>query len=281
MQVLLGADHSQLQSKTIERSSRRTVSFHLEKWYLDCITESGDGAICYSALLEWKHVSFSYASFLTFDKAGLRQKTSLLNEKQPEQTLAGLVWQSDGLHARGLWQAASEILGAMTLYQGEMGKVRWHCVQPVSSVDLTIGTSHYTGLGYAERLEMTVEPWKLPIDELRWGRFLSENAYMVWIQWRGPLPITMLFCNGELAERAEISTNGVCWDKGKLLISNTETLREGPIISTALANIPLLGSLLPGSFHKAYECKWQGFGELRQGNEVHTGWVIHEIVQFQ
>ena len=40
------------------------------------------------------------------------------------------------------------------------------------------------GLGYAEHLSMTIPPWRLPIDTLRWGRFLSPERSVVWIDWQ-------------------------------------------------------------------------------------------------
>ena len=48
------------------------------------------------------------------------------------------------------------------------------------------------GTGYAERLELSIRPWRLPIRELRWGRFVSEGASMAWIDWQGADPTEVI-----------------------------------------------------------------------------------------
>ena len=53
-----------------------------------------------------------------------------------------------------------------------------------------------SGLGYAERLVLTIPPWKLPIETLRWGRFLSPSDWIVWIDWQGEHPQTIVYRNG-------------------------------------------------------------------------------------
>src|SRR2546423_3960326 len=58
------------------------------------------------------------------------------------------------------------------------------------------------GLGYAERLTMTIPPWRLPFEELRGGRFLSDGDALVWINWRGAHTLNLSFPNGVCVEDA-------------------------------------------------------------------------------
>ncbi len=259
----------------------KSRAFHLNKWYLDCVGETGDSVICYSATLNWKRMSVAYASLLTLSGNAPKQKTSLLNVKQPEQIPDGLLWHSPGLNCRGLWRPVSARMDAITLYESAAGSVKWHCLQPISLVNASVGQDIYSGLGYVEHLEMTIEPWELPIDELRWGRFLSDNVYVVWIQWTGRYTLKKLFVNGSIFENAEISVDRVRWDEGNLSILNNSALRNGPIINTVLSKVPVLHSMVPCMFRNAHESKWLGCGVLKQGNEIYKGWVIHEVVRLQ
>ncbi len=161
-----------------------------------------------------------------------------------------------------------------------MGSVKWDCLQSLSEVHLNIGQEEYAGLGYVERLDMTLAPWQLPIKELHWGRFLSQDCSLIWIQWRGPHPLTLVCLNGEKFEMAEVSTSHVSWDSGRLDISNPVVLRNGPIVKTALSQIPGVRRLFPESILLMDECKWRSRGELEQGGGTCTGWVIHEVIHF-
>ncbi len=258
------------------------TSFQLDKWYLDCVTETGRTAIGYSAELGWKSLVISYASYLKFDgQHAPSSKTSLLRVRQPEATAEGIAWESDGLSCSGSWRPLlAKGLPPLTLFQNDAGSLTWHCLQPLSDVHLTLGKEEYSGLGYAERLVMSVAPWRLPIKELHWGRFLARSVYVVWIEWRGPQPLTIVYLNGEKIKNVHVSEFALRWDEGSLELSSHACLRNGSLIKTALSKIPGASSLFPKSVLHTRECKWRSFGKLTYRGGTQGGWAIHEIVRF-
>jgi len=146
------------------------------------------------------------------------------------------------------------------------------------------GDHHLTGLGYAERIELTVEPWNLPLDELRWGRFVSSTDAIVWLGWGGPEAFNLVFHNGAEVRDSVITDSGVTiGHSGKrLMLSESATLRHEPLITGALSKIPGIESIVPEKTLHATEAKWRSWGRLECGEGSNaTGWSIHEIVKFK
>jgi hypothetical protein len=129
---------------------------------------------------------------------------------------------------------------------------------------------------------MTVAPWKLPIQELRWGRFLSDSDSLVWLDWKGSYTCRIVLQNGILRratviDEDEITLNG----KTGLRLAGADVLRNGALGRTALAIIPGLKRLFPDKILNVRECKWRSRGELRRGDSRSSGWAIHEVVRWQ
>lgn len=158
------------------------------------------------------------------------------------------------LGVSGVWEALDPRF-SVTLIPG----VQWDCMQPRSRVSL----AGLQGLGYAEVLTLTIAPWSLPIDELRWGRFASEGHGKVWIEWRGPHPLAQVLVDGKAGE-------------APLVLDDDAVLRSGRIEETALSIIPNLASMLPGRILGLTETKWRSRGTMlgRQG------FAIHEVVRW-
>ena len=139
------------------------------------------------------------------------------------------------------------------------------------------------GLGYTEKLKMTLRPWQLPFNQLRWGRFLSADYSIVWVKVSGDSRLNLLYLNGIQKNDALITDEQIALNNGDLLLvfSNKVVLREGTLISTALANIPGLNSVFPKNILNIYEKKWRSKGVLKEGNKIIAkGWVIHEVVRW-
>jgi hypothetical protein len=132
-------------------------------------------------------------------------------------------------------------------------------------VSLNIAGRPVTGLGYVEVLTLTLPPWRLPIDELRWGRFCAADGGAVWIEWRGPHPLKLGLLDGAPAP----------FMPERLGLRDHRVLRSGRIGETALAMIPRLDRL-PGRVLGLSETKWLSRGALA-GSE---GWAIHEVVRW-
>jgi hypothetical protein len=258
--------------------------FLLRKWYLDCVADNGDTCLGYSAALQWKAFKLHYSSITsTRGNAASTTKTSLGESSFPRLTDRQIDWSSKPLNLVGTWTPMSHPI-KQRLYASVEGMVSWSCLQPRSKVEISFGTNeHIKGLGYAELLEFTIKPWQLPITELRWGRYLSERDALVWIDWRGAAPLSMVFHNGKHIQDALIGDDHIVFDRGRTKLSLTEPveLRKGVLVSTALSSIPRIEAILPVRMLRTYECKWRCKGSLStDGSVKSTGWSIHEIVRF-
>ena len=157
-------------------------------------------------------------------------------------------------------------------------------MQPKATAKVSIKNQHQLkGLGYVEHLLMSLPPWRLPLDELRWGRFLSDEDALVWIDWRGETNIKLVFLNGAQVESPEVSEHEIVLglEETSLALDDDRIMREGPLIKTALSMIPGLQKLIPLRSLRANECKWRSRGILRRGEYLSVGWAIHEIVRWR
>ena len=260
-----------------------STAFRMNKWYLDGISEAGETFIGYSAEVSWKSLGLSYASRLEFDgQRAPATATDFFRSRQPQAAGRSLTWTSKRLSCSGTWHTAlADALPPLTLYDSSQGKIIWHCLQPLSEMHVQTSDRKFNGLGYVERLEMTMLPWHLPIRELRWGRFLASDVYLVWIEWRGPHPLTLAYVNGTALDDVQIAESGITWNSGGLELNDQIVLREGPLIHTALAGFPGIQALFPKCILDTDERKWRSRGILSHKGKTHTGWAVHEIVRFQ
>lgn len=244
------------------------------------MSEKGEAFIGYSAKLNWKSLGLAYASFLDFDGDNLTSGTSLLKERLPEISGDCVVWESENLGCAGKWQNIGSSLPALKLFENDVGSVIWNARFPLSEVRLKRSGSDLAGLGYAEKLDLTIPPWRLPIEELKWGRFISKDIYIVWVVWSGSQPLRVLYLNGKKIEGATVSENGVHWEEGTLQHKQFYVLREGPIVATALSKIPGIRTVFPEKIVNMHERKWLSSSVVTLNGITHAGWTIHEIVQF-
>jgi hypothetical protein len=258
-------------------------SFLLTKWYLDCVAENGDTAIVYVADLHWDRLSLHYASLLTALEGRIRSAFSLRKCVLPEPDGDTARLSLPHLGIEGTWRALSSPL-ARTVFSDNDGSVDWHCHQPLSQVDLLLhGKTRITGLGYAECLTLTVLPWKLPLEELHWGRFLSPEHALVWIDWRGPYQWRSVFHNGEEQEVQSLTESAMVFadPTTRLDLDRGMSLRSGQLGETVFAGISSLARLLPRSLMSVEECKWRSRGLLKTASDTASGWAIHEVVKWK
>lgn len=251
---------------------------------MDCVSDGGDVFIGYAASLRWKGLSINYSSILQQQNDKKTEvSTSLLKFSTPQTTGSSLHWSSDSLRVDGTWRAISSPI-KRTIFESNTGNIEWQCLQPLAKAEVCIGKQHYLkGLGYAEHVLMSIPPWQLPIDELRWGRFLSDRGNLIWIDWRGAHPISLVFHNGVQTEGAIVTDSEVVFDDGRLALplEEKQVLREGPLINTAFSMIPGIRRIFPLRSLNTYECKWRSRGFLKEQQMlVSAGWVIHEIVRW-
>jgi hypothetical protein len=190
-------------------------------------------------------------------------------------------WQSKSLKTKGTWERLDSPCD-VRIYESREGTIEWHCVHPRARATVDLGQGVVIrGLGYVERLEMTVAPWNLPLEELRWGRFLSDSDSVVWIDWRGEHSRKIVLENGTLGGVTAVAESGIVLERNvKLCLSTGKVLRSGALGKTALGMIPGVNHLLPDRLLNVQECKWRSRGELLRENTRSSGWAIHEVVRW-
>jgi hypothetical protein len=244
--------------------------FELSKWYGDCISESGDLRIAYSAQVRYGRLRVGYSSLLDGQTAAHSLRRASVGEEG--QTLC---WDAPGLHAT--WIRQDEELRE-TVFSSEEGIVEWRCVIPKGSASMNgVG-----GLGYAERLRMTVAPWKLPIRTLRWGRFLTPRTTLIWIDWVGPFATRIVFLNGRRVLAETLDDSVLLLDNEvRISFDRTQVIRQGSLGSTVFAAVPGIGRIAPARLFLVEECKWKSRVSMQSpGAPAEEGWCIHEVVHW-
>lgn len=255
-------------------------AFYLSKWYFDLISKEGKVFIGYSANLQWKSFTFSYSSFLIHSNGKTKSKVTWRNQPSPYIENNSIVWRSPNLNVETNWIAANNSV-CKNLLSSDIGYINWDCICPKCEGIVKIENENIFGLGYVEHLEMTIMPWHLPFNELRWGRFISDNNYLVWIDWRGERNDKWIFSNNGQLNNCNITDEVVSSPDLTLQLTKVATLREGSLLSTAFNRTPKYFSIFPKHIFKSYECKWLSKGILTDNNCVEEGWSIHEVVRWK
>ena len=257
-----------------------TGPFSLVKWYLDCVTDAGDAAILYCADLRWRGLHASIGSVLE-SRAGIESGTrTSLGRFRLRATADEIVLEHPRLKVSAHWQSACPPVHR-TVYEEAGGSIVWDCLQPGSRVTMRLAETEFAGLGYAERLTLTLPSWRLPIRHLRWGRFVSPHHSLTWIDWQGPYSISFAAFNGQVCPLRSASESQVAVDRAALEIAPGDSLRSGQLNSTVLRGAPRLARLFPASLFNIREQKWKSRGTLVTPGYASHGWVIHEVVDWK
>lgn len=255
--------------------------FRLKKWYLDCVSETGNAVILYWARVEWGRFRFYYGASLHCSplKEPVHRHT-FRPGIEPAMNNKAVDWSCQRLNVSGSWSSHMNEIECVLTDQTR-GRILWNCVYPSAKAKICIDGDTVEGQGYVEHLTMTLKPWRLPFDELRWGRFLAPKASLVWIQWGGREPRTWGWLNGVEQKHVNAAENRIeLPEDGTVLdLRNDRVIRSGSLSTTALRSIRALNTLIPG-WGSAHETKWLAHGTLSRPDEVVSGWAIHEVVRW-
>jgi len=245
--------------------------FSLVKWYGDCVSEEGEAFVGYWAELRWRGLHIRYASRLGANG----DRTTLRAGEGPVQTGGGYQWREPSIGIEGRWTPIVPAYSA-TVYADQSGGIEWNCVAPAARARV----DGREGLGYLERIEMTVAPWALPIETLLWGRYLAHGESVVWIDWRGKFERRLVLRNGLAVEAEQIDEAGLRLRSGETYeFDRGRTLRAGAIGANVLSKIPGVKQLAPLRLMQIEEQKWLSRGRSLMGQRVASeGWAIHEVV---
>jgi hypothetical protein len=258
--------------------------FELSKWYADCTTDQGDAVIIYSAELRWRRHAIHYTNLLIYCSGRpMRSRFSLREQPPPRAQSGSIGWSSRAWNVEGCWLEPGGAIRE-TLFDSPAGTLEWNCVAPRSAAHLRVGEDeHFRGWGYVEHLRLSLPPWRLPIQRLRWGRFINATDALLWIDWRGPYNRQVVYHNGAAVGAQIIADCEIRLADGDtvLTLDTSAVLREGALGATALAVLPHLDRLFPAAMLNVREQKWLSRAVLRQpGRPDSIGMAIHEVVEW-
>lgn len=268
---------------------RTKPSFHLEKWFLDLVTERGEAVILYAAQLNWKRWKLPYKSILHCSgtpDAKVSQHARFRRVELPKRSSNQITWKDRQFEIQGIWEGMTTPVEER-LHESATGFLDWQCYQPSAKVNLRIKENHYNGLGYAERLVLTAPPWEIPMEDLRWGRFVSEQNHLVWISLGGSSEKRWLWWNGQRIYQCTIDDQEIRIpgeNRVIELVHVAELEAEKKIFNVvrdAARYIPGFEKAMPLRFLMADEQKWLSRASFKSDDEIlDTGYAIHELVQF-
>jgi len=265
------------------------AEFRLTKWYLDAVGADGRAFVGHHAALVWHGLRLHHAAIMGRDASGrVTERWGSRGATPPSLDGAGVRWSPAHPAVAGRWTPRDAAIapGAAQphrLLATAEGAVVWTCLLPAADAVITLPDGgRLEARGYVERLELAIRPWALPIEELRWGRFIGEARSLVWIDWRGPAPLSLALLDGRPARVASVADGAVelAEPAARLLTAPRATLREGLLGGSALGRVPLLARSLPLRMLQVHERRWLADGELEVRGERERGEVLQELVRW-
>jgi hypothetical protein len=254
--------------------------FAFTKWYLDCVADDGRVAIGYWASLSWRAVSLVWQGLSLYEPGCPPfQRTTLRRHLPPKNDHGRIRWENPGVGVVLTAEIRQPMFG-LRLFEAHSGYAEWQCEAPVARVTLEAdGRPAMHGCGYVEQLTLTLPPWQLPLDELRWGRWIDAHGdrSLVWIEWRGAEPRRWVFVDGVRTPDASVLDDRVLAGATVLRLEDYRTL-SCRALDDVVGAIPGLRPIVPPSLLAWRESKWISRGVASRGDAFMTGSAIHERV---
>jgi hypothetical protein len=255
------------------------TDFRLEKWYLDCVSSDGAVLVGYAARLKWGPIGLRYGAKITKQKGGSPSQRQSLSFGKVNQRGRTISWVNDELKVSGEWTGGEPIAPTVVVDEPS-GRIEWQCLGANCAVDVRTDGRAMTGTGYAERLSMTIPPWKLPFTELRWGRFISDDRsnYVVWTDMRGRTPRNWVWVNSGEPVAGIVDADGVRTDTAELVILSSDPIRSDNVARTLMGRLEFMKKFLPEGLRAIQEDKQVSSCVLKAAGSESRGSSINEVV---
>jgi hypothetical protein len=257
--------------------------FVLTKWYFDSVDPGGRAAILYSTALSWgaARVGWHGMSICEPDRR-VTHRSSIKPMRLPERNGDRLTWRAGPLGCEVDCRPSVSPFAQRLLDRAD-GVVEWRCEAPAARVDVTLDDAPpLSGVGYAECLSLTVLPWRLDIEGMRWGRWVSDDGErsLVWIDWTGANPRTDVYLDGRSEPAPVVGDRQVQAGAVRLTLAPRRQLYSRSL-GSALAGLGPLLTLLPASWRDLEDAKWICRARLDgPGGRADDGWCIDEAMRF-
>lgn len=254
------------------------ASFAFTKWYIDCLDREGRLVIVYWTSLDWRRLRLTWHSVIRcVPGAPVRARSSVAPCPPPTQSANTIHWGSSRLDCDIQLDGVGHGIAPQRLADG----LTWSCAAPGARTTVRLGDSIFRGTGYAELIELRVPPWQLGIEQLRWGRWIGDDAAtsLVWIEWNADKSNRWVFIGNQRAKTAGISEAAVFADDATLTLdAPTVVIDRG--LGHTINRIPALRAVAPRWLVGGREERRTRAGTLRRGAIEMHGTAVDEIVEF-
>jgi hypothetical protein len=223
---------------------------------------------------------FVYSGLVFCDAEGLTtEKSTLRKTKKP--VVNGTIHFNNKFLKTGVSLKRTDDPINRSLYKDNgNNELIWNCHHPKALAEIIYNGSIYKGFGYAETLFSPIEPWNLPIDELRWGRFLSDSYTLIWINWKGKYPVNKIFFNSIEYNDAIFENDIIVFGDGiyQLKFLEIQLIRNGKL-SRLFSKMKLLKIFFNRKILNSVEIKYKARTSLSKNSIVLSNdWSLYEIV---
>jgi hypothetical protein len=222
----------------------------------------------------------SYSGLLFNNADGLTTERSTLRKTSKPETGGTINFNNKFLNT-GISLSGSDNPITRLLYKdSENNELIWDCHHPRAIAEINYNGRTFKGLGYAETLQCPINPVNLPVDELRWGRFLSDSHSLIWIHWKGSYPLNKIFLNGIEYNDAIFEHDSVIFNAGiyELKFSEVQTIRNGKL-SGLFSKMRFLKIFFSSRLLDTVEIKYKAKTILSGDTGfLSDGWSLFEIV---
>lgn len=256
------------------------LPFQFKKSYLDLTDKEGNYFIIYQAGISIFFLKLTYSGLVCSCSVTTAIEISSIRRKHVLTEGRTISLSNKGLDLAGRWGPSLCNKRAFSWYEPGTGRLEWSCHHPKAATMIRLKGKSYRGYGYAETITMNFKPSRLPLSELRWGRFLSRDNVVIWIEWKGRQPLNMVFHNECEHHDATITENGLTFGDNEFRLRFTDpvSVRSGKL-EGLVRNIPVLRLLFRKSILNSVEKKYKSASILEKNNlALDSGWSLYETV---
>lgn len=254
-------------------------AFYINKWYLDYITPHIDASIIYDGSLRFGPFEYHHNSELKKEGGIITEQTYWDNKFcKIEQTGKQITCLLKDRIIK--WNEVSPPF-SVQIFRKEDKFIDWQCYQPLAHVEIISGGATVPALGYIDRIETNILPWKFEFDTLLWGRFTSETNSFVWTILDGKFKKNIAYLNSKEIGEINPGPDKIEFTGGSIDIYGTSILREANISANLTATLPTLEKFLPKSGLPIFETKKIGKARLTYNGTQDEGTIIFEEVKWR
>jgi hypothetical protein len=253
--------------------------FEVIKWYMDVVSEDGSALFAYSARVRWGAARVSVGALCHLTACGrVNEERTLRPGRSPAFDNGKLAWSCGHMGLSGTWVATAAPI-ERTLIADDRGAIEWQCFAPRARAQVRVGDVALRGLGYVERLRITLPPAELPFQRLSWGRHLSSTHSLVWIDWHDGPANRWVFLDGVKQANARLTPHFIDGlDGGRSLRRGASfDLIERPAVASVARLAPRLAHRVAGPLATMREHKRVAESRLFEGTHaLDHGWSLYE-----